>query len=179
MDEVSGAPTAADLDAMFDGERYVPTREELAELDLPAELLAVVVELGAPTQCGVYFQAGPWRRKRVHLPSTGADLTLWRFGSGWHDTTDFFVEPAHQHIVGLVFEGDKVIDESYVNRDYATFIEYLYWAWHLIRLEESDPDRGELLAAVHRVRERYAVLDPAALQEGAWWAGLVEEFDMI
>ncbi|WP_275407688.1 SUKH-4 family immunity protein [Asanoa ferruginea] len=152
--------------------------DELGPMGLPDQVCRVVSALGAPVSCGDYFAAEPWSFLDAGLRPSGSSSRLRTFGTGWNDTTAFCLDSETPTVHGVVVQDGRIVDELYVNRDYATFMAFLCHLRVLLDVYQQVSVEA-YLREVPVVRDHLARLDKDALVDGAWWVGLVEEFDMV
>jgi hypothetical protein len=103
-----------------------------------------------------------------------------RFGLGWHNEYELCVRVHDGEVYAFHAEADDI---TYVNKDLDSFAEFLAGSSRLYELhrraEQGEVSTEEYLDAVAQVRVRLAACDRRALLDGGWWAGIVDEFDMI
>jgi hypothetical protein len=128
--------------------------------------------------CGDYFAAEPWNFLDASPRPSGSSSRLRMFGAGWNDTTAFCLDGETPTVYGVCVQHGQIVEEVYVNRDYATFMAFLCHVRVLFDIYEQASIEA-YLRAVPVVQDHLARLDQDALVDGAWWVGLVGEFDMV
>ena len=146
---------------------------ELSSLGLPESARQPLLDFGLPDRIESLFSCDRLARLELTGPAV-------RFGLGWNDEYQLCVRLDNGEVHAFHPDADEI---TYVNRDMASFIEFLARSSRIYELydrtERAELSEGEYLDAVTEVRERLRTCDPRALLDGGWWAGIVDEFSMV
>lgn len=149
--------------------RYPPG--DVAALGVPALAARVLTETGLPNAVDTLFTAAA----RLCPAPTGLGT---EFGTAWHDEYTLLVTPG-EGVAAWHPDGAT----AFVNTDLDRFLAFLRHAEPVFRGSEQAGagliERADYLADLDRRRDALRTLDPAALAEDGWWAGVVEEWTML
>jgi hypothetical protein len=150
--------------------RYPAAR--VATLGVPALAAGVLTRTGLPNAVDTLFTAAA----RLEAAPQGPGV---QFGTAWHDEYTLLVGPDEQ-VRAWHPDGPEL---SFVNTDLGRFLAFLAHAEPVFRDGEQAGagllSEADYLADVRRRRDALRALDPRAVGDQGWWAGIVEEWTMI
>jgi len=174
------AVTHADVVRMW-GESGIRTypMEHLEGLGLPEMARVALGEVGVPAEVDVLFTATPL--ELVMLSGYGEAV---RFGIAWHQEYDLCVHRGPANADGRVYAAHREAAEvTFVNTDLLRYLEFLLHTALMYQRFDQVADgsltESTYLEQVDEVQRHLRELDPDALIDGSWWAGVIEELKLI
>jgi hypothetical protein len=170
------AVTHADVVRMW-GESGIRTypMEHLEGLGLPEAARIALGEVGVPAEVDVLYTATSL--DPVMLSGYGEAV---RFGEAWHQEYDLCVHRADGKVYAAHREAAEV---TFVNTDLLRYLEFLLHTAVMYQrfdqVAEGTLTESGYLEQVDEVQRHLRELDPDALIDGSWWAGVIEELKLV
>jgi hypothetical protein len=170
-------PTRQDLERQWGSARLTTYPDDVTRaVGSPPVASRVLRELGLPHAVPVLFTATTPVAYPGALPSEASGAVL--VGRVWNDELALLVTPDEK-----VYAWHDSGELTPVNRDLECYLVFLFCAARveeqLEAVEGGAISRAEYEALVAEQREAMRERDPAALADGWWWPGVVDEFSMV
>jgi hypothetical protein len=179
---VAVAVTREDLVELFGEENVVKVPSEaLAGLGLDPQTSRVLTDVGLPAAaaCGLPPEATALLNvvppAPVDRPRAGTRYV--RFGRLLEDAAEACLDPRAGTVVALTTDADGAEIEVFVNSGLILFVETLYLV-NQTNSDQADADEQAYARAVDELHDRLAALDPPAMADDSWWAGVVQEMQL-
>ena len=145
---------------------------EVTALGVPLLAADVFTRTGLPNAVDTLFTAAARLGPAPQGPGT-------QFGTAWHDEFTLLVTPDEQ-VAAWHPDGPEL---TFVNSDLGRFVSFLAHAEPILADGEQAGagllSEADYLADVRRRQDALHALDPRAVADEGWWAGIVEEWTMI
>ncbi|WP_246323412.1 SUKH-4 family immunity protein [Microlunatus parietis] len=155
----------------------VDTVAWLGELgdNLPSTTKAELLAACLPLEVAPLYSSAP--PERIELSSAQHAV---KFGLAWHGEYAMCLTETSGRVVSKHLIADEITPVNTGLREFSQFLAITSRISQLYdRVEDGKTSREDYLHVVESARMELSKIDSSALEPGAWWSGIVEEFSMI